>query len=82
MFKSGEAEKIFDKWFGPYGAKVSPKLRAAWETALLSPSERHAVNYQLGLGRSCCRIPYWDWLWSGVFYWTLSISLGELGAGA
>jgi glutamate/aspartate transport system substrate-binding protein len=33
MFKSGEAEKIFDKWFGPFGAKVSPKLRAAWETA-------------------------------------------------
>ncbi|MEO8280038.1 MAG: amino acid ABC transporter substrate-binding protein [Ideonella sp.] len=32
MFKSGEAEKIFDKWFGPYGAKVGPKLRAAWET--------------------------------------------------
>ena len=23
MFKSGEAEKIFDKWFGPFGAKVS-----------------------------------------------------------
>jgi glutamate/aspartate transport system substrate-binding protein len=33
MFKSGEAEKIFDKWFGPFGAKVSPKLHAAWETA-------------------------------------------------
>ena len=33
MFKSGEAEKIYDKWFGPFGAKVSPKLRAAWETA-------------------------------------------------
>jgi glutamate/aspartate transport system substrate-binding protein len=33
MFKSGEAEKIYDKWFGPFGSKVSPKLRAAWETA-------------------------------------------------
>jgi glutamate/aspartate transport system substrate-binding protein len=32
MFKSGEAEKLFDKWFGPFGVKVSPKLRAAWET--------------------------------------------------
>ena len=32
MFKSGEAEKIYDKWFGPYGGKVTPKLRAAWET--------------------------------------------------
>ncbi|SFB90538.1 amino acid ABC transporter substrate-binding protein, PAAT family [Polaromonas sp. OV174] len=33
MFKSGEADKIFDKWFKPYGVQVSPKLRAAWETA-------------------------------------------------
>jgi glutamate/aspartate transport system substrate-binding protein len=32
MFKSGEAEKIFDKWFGPFGIKVGPRLRAAWET--------------------------------------------------
>jgi glutamate/aspartate transport system substrate-binding protein len=32
MFKSGEAEKIFDKWFGPFGVKVGPRLRAAWET--------------------------------------------------
>lgn len=33
MFKSGEAHKIFDKWFGPYGASVGPKLQAAWDTA-------------------------------------------------
>ncbi|MGX1787894.1 amino acid ABC transporter substrate-binding protein [Bosea sp. NPDC055332] len=32
MFKSGEAEALFDKWFGPFGVKVSPKLRAAWAT--------------------------------------------------
>jgi glutamate/aspartate transport system substrate-binding protein len=32
MFKSGEAEKLYDKWFGPFGAKVGPKLKAAWET--------------------------------------------------
>lgn len=33
MFKSGEANKIFDKWFGPFGATVGPKLQAAWNTA-------------------------------------------------
>jgi glutamate/aspartate transport system substrate-binding protein len=33
MFESGEAEKIYMKWFGPYGGSVGPKLRAAWETA-------------------------------------------------
>ncbi len=32
MFKSGEAEKIFDKWFKPFGVQIGPKLRAAWET--------------------------------------------------
>lgn len=32
MFTSGEADKIFNKWFGPFGVKVSPKLRAAWNT--------------------------------------------------
>lgn len=32
MFESGEADKLFNKWFGPYGAKVGPRLRAAWET--------------------------------------------------
>ena len=32
MFKSGEAEKIYNKWFGPFGATVGPKLKAAWET--------------------------------------------------
>lgn len=32
MFKSGQAEAIFNKWFGPFGVKVSPKLRAAWDT--------------------------------------------------
>ena len=31
MFVSGEAEKIYNKWFEPYGVKVSPKLKAAWE---------------------------------------------------
>lgn len=35
MFRSGEAEALFTKWFGPYGLQVSPKLRAAWETAEL-----------------------------------------------
>jgi glutamate/aspartate transport system substrate-binding protein len=32
MFKSGEAKKLFDKWFGPFGQTVGPKLKAAWET--------------------------------------------------
>ncbi|HEX7386671.1 MAG TPA: amino acid ABC transporter substrate-binding protein [Castellaniella sp.] len=32
MFESGQAEKIFNKWFGPYNLKISPRLRAAWET--------------------------------------------------
>jgi len=32
MFKSGEAEALFDKWFGPFGVHVAPKLRAAWAT--------------------------------------------------
>ncbi len=32
MFKSGEAEALFNKWFGQFGAHVSPKLRAAWST--------------------------------------------------
>ena len=32
MFKSGEAEKLFDKWFGEFNVHVSPKLRAAWAT--------------------------------------------------
>ena len=32
MFKSGEAETLFNKWFGPFGAQVSPKLKAAWAT--------------------------------------------------
>ena len=36
MFKSGEAEKLFDKWFGPFGLHVGPKLRAAWETASMA----------------------------------------------
>lgn len=35
MFKSGEAEALFDKWFGPFGVHVGPRLRAAWETASL-----------------------------------------------
>ncbi|MEZ2408927.1 glutamate/aspartate transport system substrate-binding protein [Bosea sp. OAE752] len=32
MFKSGEAEALYMKWFGPLGAHVGPKLRAAWAT--------------------------------------------------
>lgn len=32
MYKSGEAEKLVDKWFKPFGVGVSPKLRAAWDT--------------------------------------------------
>jgi glutamate/aspartate transport system substrate-binding protein len=32
MFKSGEAEKLVKKWFGPFGVGVSPKLKAAWDT--------------------------------------------------
>ena len=35
MFRNGEAEALFTKWFGPYGLQVSPKLRAAWDTAEL-----------------------------------------------
>ncbi len=32
MFKSGEAEALYMKWFGPLGAHVGPKLKAAWAT--------------------------------------------------
>lgn len=32
MYESGQAEKLFDKWFGPFGMKVGPRLKAAWET--------------------------------------------------
>ena len=32
MFKSGDADKLVAKWFGPFGVGVSPKLRAAWDT--------------------------------------------------
>jgi glutamate/aspartate transport system substrate-binding protein len=32
MFKSGEAEKLAEKWFAPFHVGVSPKLRAAWNT--------------------------------------------------
>ena len=32
MFKSGEADKLVEKWFKPFGVGVSPKLRAAWDT--------------------------------------------------
>jgi glutamate/aspartate transport system substrate-binding protein len=32
MFKSGEAEQLAKKWFGPLGVGVSPKLKAAWAT--------------------------------------------------
>lgn len=35
MFKSGEAEALFTKWFGPFGMTVGPRLRAAWATASL-----------------------------------------------
>jgi glutamate/aspartate transport system substrate-binding protein len=32
MFKSGDADKLVAKWFGPFHMGVSPKLRAAWDT--------------------------------------------------
>lgn len=32
MFKSGEAEKLVTKWFGPFHVGVSPRLKAAWDT--------------------------------------------------
>jgi glutamate/aspartate transport system substrate-binding protein len=32
MFKSGDADKLVAKWFGPFEVGVSPKLRAAWDT--------------------------------------------------
>lgn len=32
MFKSGAADKLVAKWFGPFDIGVSPKLRAAWDT--------------------------------------------------
>src|SRR4030095_3384640 len=32
MFKSGRRAQIFHKWVRPVGVKVSPKLRAAWDT--------------------------------------------------
>lgn len=32
MFKSGEAENLVKKWFGPFGVGVSPRLKAAWDT--------------------------------------------------
>jgi glutamate/aspartate transport system substrate-binding protein len=32
MFRNGDAEKLYNKWFGPFGVTVGPKLRAAWDT--------------------------------------------------
>jgi glutamate/aspartate transport system substrate-binding protein len=32
MFKSGDAEALVKKWFGPFGQGVGPRLRAAWDT--------------------------------------------------
>ena len=32
MFKSGQAEELVKKWFGPLGVGMSPKLKAAWAT--------------------------------------------------
>jgi glutamate/aspartate transport system substrate-binding protein len=35
MYQSGEAEALVQKWFGPFGIGVGPRLRAAWNTASL-----------------------------------------------
>lgn len=35
LFQNGEAAALFDKWFSPFGVSISPKLRAAWDTASL-----------------------------------------------
>ena len=32
MFKNGDAEKLVQKWFSPFGVGVGPKLRGAWDT--------------------------------------------------
>jgi glutamate/aspartate transport system substrate-binding protein len=32
MFKSGDAAKLVEKWFGPFHIGISPKLAAAWAT--------------------------------------------------
>lgn len=32
MFKSGDADRLVAKWFGPFDVGVGPKLRAAWDT--------------------------------------------------
>jgi glutamate/aspartate transport system substrate-binding protein len=32
MFKSGEAAKLVEKWFGPFHMGVGPRLQAAWDT--------------------------------------------------
>jgi glutamate/aspartate transport system substrate-binding protein len=32
MVRNGDAEKLFNKWFNPFGATIGPKLRAAWDT--------------------------------------------------
>jgi glutamate/aspartate transport system substrate-binding protein len=32
MYESGKAERLFNKWFGPYGMKIGPRLKAAWDT--------------------------------------------------
>lgn len=35
MFRDGEARALFDKWYGPFGLQVGPRLQAAWDTASL-----------------------------------------------
>lgn len=35
MFRSGEAEKLFEKWFGPLGVQLDDELRAAFRVQAL-----------------------------------------------
>ena len=74
MFKSGEAEKIFDKWFGPFGAR-SRRSCARRGRPCPTPSDAAAVNYP-GTGGSCCRTPTGAGSGAGLG-WTLLISLGS-----
>ena len=32
MFKNGDAAKLVEKWFSPFGVGVGPKLKGAWDT--------------------------------------------------
>ena len=74
MFKSGEAEKIYDKWFGPFGGKAHAEAARRLGDAASVSRVIPGCELQLGLG-ILLREPYWGWLWTGLG-WTLLLSLG------